>query len=93
MKYCGRNTKLIKTFKGKKMSRQTMIEVDEAAKILGVHKLTLRKWIKTYEKIKDKNPDELTDKEKILHCPPYGRIGNKLVFSKEKIEKFMEDAI
>lgn len=65
--------------------------LDEACKILGVHRTTLMVWIRRNEEIRKKNPDELTESDKKVKCPPYGRVGIRYRFKKEDLEKFIQD--
>lgn len=72
---------------------RNFIWIDEAALLLNISRVTLHSWIKKYERIKNKNHDELTDSEKNFRCPPHGRIGSRYRFKKEEIEKFIEESM
>lgn len=72
------------------MGDKNFITLPEAATMLKMHRVTLRKIIFEYEFIQSKNINDLTEENKKFRCPPYGRIGKKIVFSKEKLQKYIE---
>lgn len=72
---------------------ENIIDIKEVASLLGVYHTTIRKMIKRHEAIKMKNPDELSDEDKKFVCVPYGRIGSKIIFSREKIMNFKKEVI
>ena len=71
------------------------ITIKEAANLLKVHRITLRKWISDYESIQEKldNGEQLTSEEKKYRCPPFGRMGSMIIFSKKRIKKFLEETL
>jgi DUF917 family protein len=70
---------------------ENIIDIKEASNLLGVYHTTIRKMIKRHEAIKMKNPDELSDEDKKFVCVPYGRMGSKIIFSREKIMNFKKE--
>ena len=77
------------------MTDQTrnFIWLKEAADLLNVNIVTLREWIKKYETIKKKKPDELTESDKKFRCPAYGRMGSRYRFTRESIDKFIKESM
>lgn len=65
------------------------ISVDEAAKLLGVHRTTLRAWVLKEIKIKKNN----LPYPELFKCPPFGRIGSRFLFRRDDIEKFINDSM
>jgi len=70
-----------------------LIDIDEAASILGMHKSTLYGIIRQYEAIKNKKFQGLPYKDKIFNCPPYIRIGKRLKFTRESLQGFIDDSL
>jgi predicted DNA-binding transcriptional regulator AlpA len=70
----------------KKMNRlpDTFISMDEAAKLVGVHRTTLFSWIR-------KNKED--DGQKKIACPSYQKIGCRYRFKREDIEKFIKESV
>lgn len=88
---------MAKTLKnGEKMTinnKNEWIDAKEAAQLLGMHPYTLYGLIKKIEDLKKKSPDELTESDKKLRCPPYARIGTRNKFTRQAIEKFIEESM
>jgi predicted DNA-binding transcriptional regulator AlpA len=74
-------------------NKNEWIDAKEAAKLLGMHPYTLYGLIKKNEGIKKKKPEELTEADKKLRCPPYARIGTRNKFTREAIEKFIVESM
>lgn len=74
-------------------SEKNYISIDEAAKLLRVHRTTLHSWIRRDVKEKKETNESEWEKLKKIKCPPYSRIGARFWFRKEDIEKFIKDSM
>ena len=73
--------------------KEDFIWIQEAAEMIGIHPVTLSDWIEKHDRLKSKNPDELTKSEKKFRCPPYGRLGSRYRFRKEDVEQFIKESM
>ncbi len=63
---------------------KNFVSIDEAAKLLQIHRTTLFGWIK-----KSKQSGEKTGKKL---CPHYHRMGSRYRFKREDIENFIKES-
>ena len=70
---------------------QDYLTVNDVAKLLGVHRTTIRSWIKKDLANKKGNYTFTRDEAWKITCPPYVRVGHKCRFLRTDIEKFMKD--
>lgn len=64
------------------LNAKEFLSLKETADMIGIHRVTLQKWIQ-----KDSKTKELMDRL------PYGRIGGRFKFLREDVEKFIKDSM
>lgn len=69
---------------------ENFIGIDEAAKILGVHRNTLQRWLQKDWENKNKGNKIILNN---FLFPPYFRIGSRYKFKREDIENFIQNQL
>ncbi len=71
-----------------KEKEEIFIGIDEASKILGIHRNTLQRWCQKDWKNKSSGNKIILNN---FLCPPYIRIGSRYKFKREDVKNFIKN--